>query len=121
MPRFRVDLRSDTVSTPSDPMRTAMASAEVGDAWYGDDPTVNRLQDRAAEVTGKEAAIYVATGTMANQIALHQHVRSGHFAVCAEGSHVQWVEGHSSAVLSGITFAGLPAPRGMISPEQVTK
>ena len=55
MPRFRVDLRSDTVSTPSEAMRAAMASAEVGDAWYGDDPTVNRLQDRAAELTGMEA------------------------------------------------------------------
>jgi len=68
MPRFRVDLRSDTVSTPSPAMRSAMAEAEVGDAWYGDDPTVNRLQERAAELTGMEAALYVATGTMANQI-----------------------------------------------------
>jgi threonine aldolase len=101
-------------------MRRAMYEAEVDDDWYGDDPTVNRLQDRAAEITGKEAAIYVATGTMANQIALHQHVRSGHFVVCAEGSHVQWVEGHSSAVLSGIAFAALPAMRGVITAAQVT-
>ena len=72
--RFRVDLRSDTVSTPSDAMRAAMAGAEVGDAWYGDDPTVNRLQERAAELTGTEAALYVATGTMANQIGLRLHI-----------------------------------------------
>ncbi len=70
MSRFRVDLRSDTVTMPSAEMRGAMAEAEVGDAWYGDDPTVNRLQELAAERLGKEAALYVPTGTMANQIAL---------------------------------------------------
>ena len=79
MKPFRVDLRSDTVTTPSPAMRRAMADAEVGDDWYGDDPTVNRLQERAAEITGKEAALYVPTGTMANQIALRLHVQgSGH-------------------------------------------
>src|SRR6185295_15780423 len=67
---YRVDLRSDTVTSPSAAMRRAMADAEVGDDWFGDDPTVNRLQERAAEITGKEAALYVPTGTMANQIAL---------------------------------------------------
>ena len=77
-----VDLRSDTVTTPTPAMRRAMAEAEVGDDWYGDDPTVNRLQERAAEVVGKEAAAYVASGSMANQIALHQFVRSGHFVAC---------------------------------------
>ena len=100
-------------------MRRAMAAAEVGDDWYGDDPTVNRLQERAAEVTGKDAAIFVPTGTMANQIALHQHVRSGHFLICAEHSHVASVELHSSAVLSGIAPLQLPAPRGILTPEQV--
>ena len=73
----RIDLRSDTVSKPSERMRRAMAAAEVGDDWYGDDPTVNRLQDRAAELTGKEAAIYLPTGTMCNQVAMHAYVRSG--------------------------------------------
>jgi threonine aldolase len=116
-----IDLRSDTVTKPSEPMRRAMAGAEVGDDWYGDDPTVNRLQDRAAEVTGKEAAIFVPTGTMANQIALHQHVRSGHFLLCAELSHVASVELHSSAVLSGIAPLPLPAPRGLVTPEQVAE
>jgi threonine aldolase len=114
-----IDLRSDTVTKPSEAMRRAMYEAEVDDDWYGDDPTVNRLQERAAEVTGTEAAIFVATGTMGNQIALHQHVRSGHFVVCAAGSHVCSVEGHSSAVLSGIAFAPLPAPKGRLSPEQI--
>jgi threonine aldolase len=115
-----IDLRSDTVTTPTEAMRRAMSEAEVGDDWYGDDPTVNRLQERCAEATGKDAAIYVPTGTMANQIALHQHVRSGHFLICAEHSHVASVELHSSAVLSGIASLPLPAPRGRITPEQVT-
>ena len=84
--RFRVDLRSDTVSTPSDAMRAAMAAAEVGDAWYGDDPTVNRLQERAAELTGTEAALYVATGTMANQIGLRLHISGqGHLVAAEDG------------------------------------
>src|SRR4029079_2663913 len=107
-----IDLRSDTVTKPSAAMRRAMYEAEVDDDWYGDDPTVNRLQQRSAEIMGTEAALYVATGTMGNRIALHQHVRSGHFVVCAEHSHVSSVEGHSSAVLSGIAFAQLPAPKG---------
>ena len=77
----RIDLRSDTVSKPSDQMRQAMATAEVGDDWYGDDPTVNRLQDRAAELTGKDAAIYLPTGTMRNQVAMHAYVRAGHLVV----------------------------------------
>ncbi len=114
-----IDLRSDTVTRPTEEMRRAMAEAEVGDDWYGDDPTVNRLQERCAEVTGKDAAIYVPTGTMANQIALHQHVRSGHFLLCAEDSHVGSVELHSSAVLSGIAVWPLPAPRGQFTPDQV--
>ncbi len=66
-----IDLRSDTVSLPSGAMRRAMATAEVGDDWYGEDPTVNRLQDRAAELTGKEAAAYLPTGTMCDQVAMH--------------------------------------------------
>ena len=68
-----MDLRSDTVTAPSPEMRRAMAEAEVGDAWYGDDPTVNRLQELASECLGTEAALYVPTGTMANQIALALH------------------------------------------------
>ena len=91
-----------------------MAEAEVGDDWYGDDPTVNRLEQRCAEVTGKEAAVYVATGTMANQIALHVFVRSGNTVACEATSHVMTTEAASSAVLSGISFRGMPAPRGQL-------
>jgi len=116
----RIDLRSDTVTQPSDRMRRAMASAEVGDDWYGDDPTVNLLQDRAAELTGKQAALYLPTGTMCNQIALHAYVRSGHLAVCEATAHVGRTEVSSSAALSGVAFRYLAAPdRGLLLGEQI--
>ncbi len=117
MPRYRVDLRSDTVSTPSPAMRRAMADAEVGDAWYGDDPTVNRLQERAAELTGKEAALYVATGTMANQIGVRLHTTgAGHLVAAEERAHVATVEMMTSAVLAGIAFrTGTDSPRGYMT------
>ena len=119
MGRFRVDLRSDTVSVPSPQMRRAMADAEVGDAWYGDDPTVNALQDLAADVTGKEAALYVPTGTMANQIALRLHVTGGgHLVVCSNANHVATTEMMTSAVLSGISFRTADAgPKGWLTAE----
>ena len=115
--RFRVDLRSDTVSTPSDAMRAAMADAEVGDAWYGDDPTVNRLQDRAAELTGTEAALYVATGTMANQIGLRLHISGqGHLVAAEEGAHIATTEIMTSASLAGISFrTGTDHPHGYMT------
>ncbi len=105
MPRFAVDLRSDTVTAPSEAMRAAMASAEVGDAWYGDDPTVNRLQERAAELTGMEAGLYVATGTMANQIGLRLHVTGqGHLVASEANAHIATTEVITSATLAGIAF-----------------
>ena len=105
MSALRVDLRSDTVTQPSDAMRRAMAEAEVGDDWYGDDPTVNRLQERAAELTGKQAALFVPTGTMANQICLRLHFTGGgHLVVAEAGAHVATTEVMSSAVLSGIAY-----------------
>lgn len=115
--RFRVDLRSDTVSTPSDAMRAAMADAEVGDAWYGDDPTVNRLQERAAELTGTEAALYVVTGTMANQIGLRLHISGqGHLVAAEEGAHVATTEIMTSASLAGISFrTGTDHPHGYMT------
>jgi len=118
---FRIDLRSDTVSKPSDRMRHAMAVAEVGDDWYGDDPTVNALQDRAAELTGKPAAMFLPTGTMCNQVALHAYVRSGHVAVCETGAHVGRTEASSAAALSGIAFRHVTAAsRGLLTAAQVS-
>lgn len=112
-----MDLRSDTVTTPSQAMRRAMADAEVGDAWYGDDPTVNRLQERAAELTGKEAALYVATGTMANQIGSRLHVTgAGHLVACEAGAHVATTEVMTAAVLSGIACrTGSDSPKGYMT------
>jgi len=100
-------------------MRRAMAEAEVGDDWFGDDPTVNRLQERAAEVMGKEAALYVPTGTMANQIGVRLHVTgSGHLVAATKGAHVASTELMTSAVLSGVTFrTGDPGPRAWMTAE----
>jgi threonine aldolase len=115
-----IDLRSDTVTKPSDAMRRAMADAEVGDDWYGDDPTVNRLQDRAAELTGREAAAYLPTGTMCTQVAVHAFSRSGRLVVCESSSHVGGTEVVSSAVLSGVAFHRVTAPsRGQMTAEQI--
>ena len=115
---YRVDLRSDTVTKPSAAMRRAMAGAEVGDDWYGDDPTVNRLQERAAELTGMEGAIYVPTGTMANQIGLRLHVTgSGHLFGAEAAAHVASTEVMTSAVLSGISARTVHAPRGWLTAE----
>ncbi|HEY1571710.1 MAG TPA: threonine aldolase family protein [Pseudonocardiaceae bacterium] len=122
MTSARIDLRSDTVAGPSAAMRKAMAEAEVGDDLFDDDPTVNRLQDRVAELTGKAAALYLPTGTLCNEIAMHVYARSGHFVVCEQNAHVGGHEVTSAALLSGVAFRYLPSVgRGMITPEQVAE
>src|SRR5437763_15164655 len=83
-----IDLRSDTVTRPTPAMRRAMAEAEVGDDVYGEDPTVNRLEQRAAEVTGKEAALFVPTGTMGNTIGIKLHTHHGEEVICDVRAHV---------------------------------
>jgi threonine aldolase len=83
-----IDLRSDTVTKPNEKMRAAMASADVGDDVYGEDPTVNRLEQRAAEIFGKEAALFVPTGTMANTIAIKLHTDHGEEVICDARSHI---------------------------------
>src|ERR1700740_2549716 len=82
--KYAIDLRSDTVTKPTPAMRRAMAEAEVGDDVYGEDPTVNRLQERAAEIFEKEAAIFVPTGSMGNQIAVKVHTHHGQEVVIEE-------------------------------------
>jgi beta-eliminating lyase len=114
-----IDLRSDTVTRPTPTMRRAMADAEVGDDLFGDDPTVIRLQERAAALTGKQAALYLPTGTLCNQIAMHVFTRSGHAVVCEETAHVGTHELISSAMLSGITFRTIYGPHGMVTAAQV--
>ncbi len=96
-----IDLRSDTVTKPSPEMRRAMAEAEVGDDVYGEDPTVNRLQERAAEIFGREAAIFVPSGSMGNLIAMLVHTRPGQEIICEELSHVFNFEMGSLSAIAG--------------------
>src|SRR5438270_7488389 len=96
-----IDLRSDTVTKPTPAMRRAMADAEVGDDVYGEDPTVNRLQERAAEIFEKEAAIFVPTGSMGNQIAIKLHTRPGTEVVIEERGHIYNYEMASMAAVPG--------------------
>lgn len=108
-----VDLRSDTVTRPSPEMRRAMAEAEVGDDVFGDDPTVNRLQEKAAEILGKEAAIYVPSGTMANETAVRALTRPGDEIIAHQDSHVYHYEAGGPAALSGCSFRLLEGDRGL--------
>jgi len=99
------DLRSDTVTRPSDAMRAAMASAEVGDDVYREDPSVAALERRIADMLGKPAALFVPSGTMANQLALMIHTRRGDEVVIGEGTHCAWFESGAAAALSGVQFS----------------
>ena len=99
-----IDLRSDTVTHPTETMRRAMASAEVGDDQYREDPTVTRLEERAAELFGKEAALFVSSGTMGNLVALLAHCGRGDEAILGDESHILWYEGGGAAALGGIVF-----------------
>ncbi|MDQ3323988.1 MAG: threonine aldolase family protein, partial [Acidobacteriota bacterium] len=96
-----IDLRSDTVTKPTARMRRAMAEAEVGDDVYGEDPTVNRLQERAAEIFGNEAALFVPTGSMGNQIAVKIHTKPGQEVVIEERGHIYNYEMAAMAAVSG--------------------
>src|SRR5206468_5278566 len=96
-----VDLRSDTVTRPTPEMRQAMAAAEVGDDVYGEDPTVNRLEARAAEIFSKEAALFVPTGCMGNLIAIKVHTHHGDEVICDERSHVNLYELASMSAIAG--------------------
>ncbi len=100
----RIDLRSDTVTQPSYPMRSAMANAPVGDDQYGEDPTVQALQQRVAALLGKEAAIFVPSGTMANQIGLKLLTRPGDDVIVGDEAHVVWHESGAAAANSGVQF-----------------
>lgn len=107
-----IDLRSDTVTKPTDAMRAAMAAAEVGDDVYGEDPTVNRLQERAAEVFGKEAALFVPTGSMGNQIAVKLHTQPGQEVIIEERGHVFNYEMGTPAVVSGVMMRTVKSVNG---------
>lgn len=114
-----VDLRSDTVTKPTPEMRRAMAEAEVGDDVYGEDPTVNRLQELACEMLGKEAALFVPSGTMGNEIAVHVHTRPGTEVVLDCRSHIFLYELAGPAVLSQVQTRPVGSERGIMPPEAV--
>lgn len=120
MESARVDLRSDTVSQPTATMRKAMAEAAVGDDLFGDDPTVNRLQDSVADMCGRQAALFLPTGTMCNQIAMQVLSRPGRLVVCEEMAHVGTHEVASAALLSGLAFRRMRgASGGLLTAAQV--
>src|SRR5688572_26252780 len=108
-----LDLRSDTVTRPTPGMRKAMAEAEVGDDCYGDDPSVNRLQDRVAEMLGKECALWVPTGTMANELAVGVLCAAGDEIVCERSCHIVSYEGGAVAALWGVQPLVVDGVRGI--------
>jgi len=109
-----IDLRSDTVTQPTDAMRQAMANAEVGDDVYQEDPTVRRLEELAADLLGKQAALFFPTGTMANQAAIHIHCRPGEEAVVERMAHSHDWENAGAAVLSGVQLRAVDGEAGVI-------
>lgn len=114
-----IDLRSDTVTKPTQAMRAAMAAAEVGDDVYGDDPTVNELEARVAEVLGKEDAVFVPTGSMSNQIAIKTHTQPGDSVLIDRLAHIIRAEGGAGAVVSGVTMRHLAGSRGLFTSDDV--
>ena len=116
-----IDLRSDTATQPTAAMRRAIAEAAVGDEQKREDPSVNALQERVAELLGHEAAIFVPTATMANQIALKLLSRPGDVLIAEENAHVAIYEYGGAAAHAGLMTLGLPGQRGRITPEQVRR
>ena len=114
-----IDLRSDTVTQPSQAMRKAMAEAEVGDDVFGEDPTVIQLQEKASELTGMEAALFVPSGIMANQLAIHILTQAGDEVIIEDQAHIFHYEAGAGGALSGIQFYCLPGMRGVLEAKQV--
>src|SRR5580693_10334884 len=116
LPPISVDLRSDTITRPTPAMREAIARAEVGDDVFGEDPTVRALEEEVARLTGKEAALFVSSGTMGNQLAIACQTRPGDEVIVGEGAHPVLYECAAGAALSGVQFVvagrgGLYGPR----------
>lgn len=114
-----VDLRSDTLTMPTAGMRRAMAEAELGDDVFGEDPTINRLEQRAAELMGKEAAVFVASGTMGNLLGVLSLAHSGQEVIADADSHVFMSEGAGAAALGGVQVRQLPTSAGVMAAERV--
>jgi threonine aldolase len=118
MERF-IDLRSDTVTQPTADMRRAMFAAAGGDDVFAEDPTINALQEKAARLLDKEDTVFVASGTMANQLSIKAHTQPGDEVIIEAGAHAMNFEGGAGAVLSGVQFFGVPGSRGIIDAAQV--
>jgi threonine aldolase len=114
-----VDLRSDTVTRPTPDMRRAMAEADVGDDVFGEDPTVNRLQERIAELLGCEAALFVPSGTMANHVSIAAHTHPGDEVICEKDAHIFYYEAGAPASLSGVQIFPLAGTAGILDPVQI--
>ena len=114
-----LDFRSDTVTRPTAAMRAAMAAAEVGDDVFGDDPTVQRLQARVAEILGKEAALFVPSGTMSNLIGVRLHCKPGDEFLCEAGCHIFNFEQAGYAQLSGVAARPVEGCHGVLGVEQL--
>src|SRR5437588_2722609 len=119
MPDSFIDLRSDTVTRPTRGMRAAMQAAEVGDDVFNEDPTVNRLQERVAALLGKEAALFVPSGTMSNQICIKAHTQPGDELLCEAACHIYNSEAGGPAVLSGVTCRTLEGDYGILDVTQL--
>jgi threonine aldolase len=114
-----IDLRSDTLTRPTPAMREAMAAAEVGDDVYGEDPTVNELEARTAQLLGKEDAVFVPTGTMSNQIGIRIHTEPGDLALVEGSAHIVANEGGGAAAISGVSIRPLRGERGVFTADDV--
>ena len=114
-----IDLRSDTVTKPTEAMREAMARAEVGDDVYGEDPTVNRLQELVAGLLGKKAALFVPSGTMANQLAIRIQTQPGQEVIAESKAHIVRYEQGAAGALAGVQLHWVVGERGIMGPEQV--
>jgi threonine aldolase len=116
-----IDLRSDTVTKPSREMREAMASAEVGDDVFYEDPTVNRLQEYVAELLGKEKGLYMVSGTMSNQCAIKTHTQPGEEIIAEEGCHIANFESGAPGLLSGVLLRTIIGKNGVFTAEEVVE
>jgi len=114
-----IDLRSDTLTQPSEAMRQAMARAAVGDDVFGEDPTVNELQNTIADLTGKEAALFVSSGTQANQVAINAHTQPGNEIICEARAHIFNYEAGAPAALSGVQLRPIYGKYGILDVDEV--
>ena len=116
-----IDIRSDTVTRPSEGMLKAILNAKVGDDVFGEDPTVNALQDRCAEITGKEKALFVPTGCMANQLAVKSHTKQGDEVIVERESHILNYETGAPAIISNVQLFAVPGINGVMNPGDIEK